>query len=296
MGIIFSTSLHKTTTTTNHHIFILSGQSNMSGRGGVTHHHWDHIIPDDCKPDPSTIHRLTANLTWETAQDPLHADIDTSKTCGVGPGMPFANAIKDYVTGVIDLVPCAIGGTSIGKWGKGGMLYENMVKRAKAAMSSSGGEVKALVWYQGESDTSSKRVAEGYKVSMESLIRNVRSDLGLPVIQVGFGLKWVGSEWVRVRTGSALLLVFSTWYTGFKLRLHIPGPRNALNAVSVAIASGEGKYVEVVREARKAIDLPNVVCVDAKGLELKEDKIHLTTAAQVELGHMLADAYLAHFG
>lgn len=65
--------------------------------------------------------------------------------------------------------------------------------------------------------------------------------------------------------------------------------------MKVAIASG-GKYMEVVREAQKAIDLPNVVCVDAKGLELKEDNLHLTTDAQVELGHMLADAYLAHFG
>lgn len=54
--------------------------------------------------------------------------------------------------------------------------------------------------------------------------------------------------------------------------------------------------MEVVREAQKSIDLPNVVCVDAKGLELKEDNLHLTTAAQVQLGHMLADAYLAHFG
>ncbi|MFS7995691.1 putative sialate O-acetylesterase domain, SGNH hydrolase superfamily [Helianthus anomalus] len=70
----------------------------------------------------------------------------------------------------------------------------------------------------------------------------------------------------------------------------------ALPVIQVAIASGEGKYIEVVREAQKAIDLPNVVCVDAKGLELKEDHLHLTTTAQVQLGHMLADAYLAHFG
>lgn len=39
----------------------------------------------------------------------------------------------------------------------------------------------------------------------------------------------------------------------------------------------------------------NVVCVDAKGLELQEDNLHLTTQAQVILGQMLADAYLTHF-
>ncbi|KAJ0641140.1 putative sialate O-acetylesterase domain, SGNH hydrolase superfamily [Helianthus annuus] len=227
-------------------IFILSGQSNMAGRGGVKNHQWDHIVPDDCKPDPTTIHRLTANLTWETAQEPLHADIDKNKTCGVGPGMSFANAVKDYIAGVIGLVPCAIGGTAIKKWAKGEKLYEDMVRRARSA----GGEIKALLWYQGESDTSSKTSAQSYKSNMENLIRNVRADLGLP----------------------------------------------ALPVIQVAIASGEGKYIEVVREAQKAIDLPNVVCVDAKGLELKEDHLHLTTTAQVQLGHMLADAYLAHFG
>lgn len=41
--------------------------------------------------------------------------------------------------------------------------------------------------------------------------------------------------------------------------------------------------------------IENVVCVDAKGLQLKEDNLHLTTEAQVQLGHMLADAYLNNF-
>ncbi|XP_071691719.1 probable carbohydrate esterase At4g34215 [Rutidosis leptorrhynchoides] len=251
MGISSSVPKNdQSTTTTKKQIFILSGQSNMAGRGGVKNKHWDRIVPDDCKPDPSTIHRLNANLIWETAQEPLHADIDTRKTCGVGPGMSFANGVKDYIVGVIDLVPCAVGGTAIKEWAKGEKLYEDMIRRSKAA-ANSGGEIKAMIWYQGESDTSSKHVAESYKSNMENLIRNVRSDLGLPSLPI----------------------------------------------IQVAIASGtDAKLVEVVREAQKAIDLPNVVCVDAKGLELKEDNLHLTTTAQVQLGHMLADAYLAHFG
>nr|XP_043623561.1 probable carbohydrate esterase At4g34215 [Erigeron canadensis] len=239
-----------TTTTTKKQIFILSGQSNMAGRGGVKNKHWDKVVPDDCKPDPSTIHRLNANLIWETAQEPLHADIDTRKICGIGPGMSFANAIKDYIVGVIDLVPCAVGGTAIKEWAKGQKLYEDMVRRAKAAVKS-GGEIKCLLWYQGESDTDSLHVANCYKLDMENFVHNVRADLGLPDLPI----------------------------------------------IQVAIASGtDAKCIEVVREAQKAIDLPNVVCVDAKGLELKEDNLHLTTEAQVQLGHMLADAYLAHFG
>lgn len=40
------------------------------------------------------------------------------------------------------------------------------------------------------------------------------------------------------------------------------------------------------------ITLPNVKCVDAKGLRLKPDKLHLTTMSQVQLGIRLARAYL----
>ena len=65
-------------------------------------------------------------------------------------------------------------------------------------------------------------------------------------------------------------------------------------ALQVALASGF-EYTEKVREAQKAIDLPNVICVDAKGLALKEDNMHLTTESQVQFGQMLAEAYLSHF-
>ncbi|PSS02683.1 Carbohydrate esterase [Actinidia chinensis var. chinensis] len=228
-------------------IFILSGQSNMAGRGGVKHKHWDTVVPPECRPDPSALLRLNAHLRWEAACEPLHADIDSKKACGVGPGMPFANAVKERV-GVVALVPCAVGGTAIKEWARGKHLYENMVRRAKAA-AASGGEIQAMLWYQGESDTSSQHDADSYKVNMERLIHDVRSDLQCPSLPI----------------------------------------------IQVAIASGDAKYMEAVREAQKSIDLPNVVCVDAIGLQLGPDNLHLTTQAQVQLGHMLADAYLNHF-
>ncbi|KAL3515317.1 hypothetical protein ACH5RR_022219 [Cinchona calisaya] len=239
-------------------IFILSGQSNMAGRGGVIfdhhtkHKHWDGVVPPECTPDPSNIFRLTAHLHWEEAREPLHRDIEARKTCGVGPGMSFANAVKERV-GVIGLVPCAVGGTAIKEWERGAHLYENMIKRAKAAVNHNGGggEIKAMLWYQGESDTSSHHTAECYKDNMEKLIENVRADLNLPSLPI----------------------------------------------IQVAIASGDEKYIEKIREAQlgMGMEIENVACVDAKGLQLQEDNLHLTTQAQVELGQMLADAYLTNF-
>ena len=63
----------------------------------------------------------------------------------------------------------------------------------------------------------------------------------------------------------------------------------------VALASGEGEFVETVRKAQLEINMPNVKCVDAKGLPLKADNIHLTTISEVKVGLKLAHAFLDSF-
>ncbi|BAT93906.1 hypothetical protein LR48_Vigan02g240700 [Vigna angularis] len=233
-------------------VFVLSGQSNMSGRGGIVRgangKYWDGVVPPECGPHPSIL-RLASNLKWEPANEPLHVDIDTAKACGVGPGMAFANALRPRVDEEVGLVPCAVGGTALKEWARGEELYENMVKRAKESVKGHENfEMKALLWFQGESDTENEEEAAVYKVNMETFIHNVRQDLNLPSLPI----------------------------------------------IQVALASGF-KYIEKVREAQKEIDLPNVICVDAKGLQLNDDNIHLSTESQVQLGRMLAEAYLAHF-
>lgn len=230
----------------------------MSGRGGVRNRKWDGEVPQECHPHPS-VFRFSSSSLWEPASPPLHADIDSSKTCGVGPGLPFARSLLPHLcpssSAAIGLVPCAVGGTEIDLWGKGKPLYEDMVRRAKEAVAAGGGggggggEIGAVLWFQGESDTLSAEAAEGYKGKMEKLIEDLRSDLGLP----------------------------------------------SLPFIQVAIASGTEPWIDKVREAQLAIDMPNVVCVDAKGLPLNEDRLHLSTRAQVLLGNMLAEAYINNF-
>ncbi|KAF9603465.1 hypothetical protein IFM89_036268 [Coptis chinensis] len=254
MGMNTSKNIETQTQTFNNNkqIFILSGQSNMAGRGGVTSTHpkkFDGHLPPECQPDPKTL-RFNAKHHWEEAHEPLHVDIDTKKTCGIGPGLVFANSVRaqDPSIDVIGLVPCAVGGTAIKEWERGSHLYENMVKRARDSVKQ-GGEIKCLLWYQGESDTFPKHAAESYRVNLERLIKNVRSDLRFPLLPI----------------------------------------------IQVAIASGDEAYIDKVREVQLGMEVENVVCVDAKGLELKYDHMHLTTEAQVKLGKMLADAYLKNF-
>lgn len=169
------------------HIILLAGQSNMSGRGGVQNNTWDGFIPLQSQPNPSIL-RLTAGLTWVKARDPLHKDIDVNATCGVGPGMSFANRVLevDPRLGPIGLVPCAIGGprgTKISDWGKGGFLYNQLVTRATAARSG-GGSILAVLWFQGESDTVNEVDAKKYKGRLANLFNNLRADLGSPLLPI----------------------------------------------------------------------------------------------------------------
>ncbi|KAB5526650.1 hypothetical protein DKX38_020497 [Salix brachista] len=196
-------------------IFILAGQSNMAGRGGVVHGKWDGNVPPECRPNPSTL-RLSAKLTWEEAQEPLHADIDVGKTCGIGPGMAFVDGLR------------ANGSRSV----------------------KEGVAIRAISWYQGESDTVTKEDADAYKGNMETLITNLHTDLNEPSLPV----------------------------------------------IQVALASGEGRFIEIVRRSQLAINLPNVKCIDANGLALQTDNLHLTTMSQVHLGLKLAGAFIDSFG
>eukprot|EP01018_Ginkgo_biloba_P039944 Gb_40403 [translate_table: standard] len=233
-------------------VFILAGQSNMSGRGGVVGNKWDGNVPPQCQPQPSIL-RFTSQLHWEEAHEPLHQDIDTQSVCGVGPGMAFANEVLKNYNGCgdksIGLVPCAIGGTAISQWEKGSLLYNNMFNRTKAALDQ-GGVLRALVWYQGEQDALSQLTADVYKQKLETFINDIRSDLqhpNLPFLQVA-------------RT----------------------------------VEDSQHNYVDKVREAQLGINIPNVYYVDAKGLPLEDDKLHLTTEAEAQLGVKLGDAYVKH--
>ncbi|KAL7605120.1 hypothetical protein Lser_V15G19011 [Lactuca serriola] len=172
---------------TGKHIIILAGQSNMSGRGGVQNNTWDGVVPLQSKPNPS-IFRLTGNLSWIEARDPLHKDIDVNATCGIGPGMAFANRVleRNRSLGLLGLVPCAIGGprgTKISEWGRGRFLYRQLLRRTTVARSG-GGLIGGILWFQGESDTVSELDARMYGRRLINLFNNLRADLGSPLLPI----------------------------------------------------------------------------------------------------------------
>eukprot|EP00884_Botryococcus_braunii_P019973 jgi/Botrbrau1/665/Bobra.0161s0049.2 len=183
-------------------IFILAGQSNMAGRGGICRHSdgnkvWDGFLPAEARPHEG-VFMLSLDQSWVIAEEPMHKDFD-KKACGVGPGLVFARALlhdQDVgsprscteecnqsvqsagrscweppglcgtkarpFSGPIGLVPCAFGGSSVSQWQPGQPLYSRLENRTVAAMSAPGACLRALLWYQGESDCDTEENASLY--------------------------------------------------------------------------------------------------------------------------------------
>lgn len=161
-------------------IFLLMGQSNMKGRGRM---------PAEPLNDPRIImmHKRTDGFLH--ARHPLHLvgspqDFKGADNAGVGPGLAFAKSISVAQKDArVLLIPCAVGGTSLGKWQPGQRLYEETVRRAKLAlrMGPKGKtRIAGALWLQGESDSGTAERIAKYAASLDRMITSLRTDLGNP--------------------------------------------------------------------------------------------------------------------
>ncbi len=179
-------------------IWILAGQSNMQGVGDLI---------DVEEPHP-LVHNFTMAHRWELATEPLHWLIDSRdpvhlrgrmkgldeegrrkrraqerqrRTKGTGLGLAFAKEMVKQTGVPVGLISAAHGGTSMTQWDPakkdqgGASLYGSMLKQAKRA----GGNVKGVLWYQGESDANSG-AAPLYRERFQGLIKAFRKDFNQP--------------------------------------------------------------------------------------------------------------------
>ena len=154
------------------HLYLLVGQSNMVGRDTRT------LASQVENP---RILALNGPGQWIVAREPMHVG-----GTGVGPGIPFAaEMLKANPDITIGLVPCAVGGTPLRRWVKGGDLYERAIQRAKRAAQT--GILKGVLWHQGESDTEKKENAETYHQRLAQMLSDLRIDLEQPNLPVVVG-------------------------------------------------------------------------------------------------------------
>ena len=190
-------------------LYLLAGQSNMAGRGRVE--------AVDREP-PTGLLSLNADadadVQWQPARDPLHAD--KPSVAGVGPGRSFGLAMaaqmferrSEQLSAQpgrrIGLVPCAVGGSSISTWQPGARFeiepgrwvqpFDDTLRRMRLA--STAGRWRGVLWHQGESD-SNERDAPHHERRLRDLIERLRAAAGdaqLPVL-IGQMGRWPAKPW-----------------------------------------------------------------------------------------------------
>ena len=189
-------------------IWVFSGQSNSQGWG---------LLKAPVEPDPRIMF-FNGENRWVVAEEPLnprfynwtpepveqnillqrgHLDFtgkDVTRTFlqqlrsdrvnlgGVGPGLFFAKHLMKFIERPIGLVYCGVGGSPIKSWdpklqGEPGKPTNYRAMLDRIAMI--GGNIKGLVWYQGESDAMTFGAEDVYEHALLELIDSVRSDTGL---------------------------------------------------------------------------------------------------------------------
>jgi len=186
-------------------VFILAGQSNMSG--------WS----------PTT--GLPANLTQQQSSVIIYADgeINASKakqwlTLGpdfghdigwFGPEVNFGKVMSDSTPGTgvtIALIKYAWGGTDLyNRWrppssgGTTGDLYTNMVSTIIAALAALPAQytptIVGMIWMQGEQDGTNFGMSNAYETNLTNLIADARRQVSIPDLPFVAGMIRVAPAW-----------------------------------------------------------------------------------------------------
>lgn len=223
-------------------LYLLIGQSNMAGRG----------LLDSAPPvSQRRILKFSQRNAWAPGVEPLHTD--KPAIAGTGIGMSFARDMADANPEVtVGLIPCAVGGTPLERWMKGGDLYQQALARAQEAMKS--GTFKGILWHQGEADSGKEDTARSYAARLARMIRDLRADLGagdVPFVAGKLG------EFLEPKT-----------------------------------KEGTPSFWPVVNEqlATLPTTVPLTAVVDSTGLVHKGDTVHFDTPSLREFGHRYASA------
>lgn len=152
------------------HIFLLMGQSNMSGYGELLP--TDSISVENVFIIPTIINDT---FYWKPASHPLHNRLPSDR---FGLGLPFAiEYLKNNQNVQVGLIPVAWGGAGIDQINKGTATFQDAIKKVQFA--SHKGTIKGVLWHQGESDTVTEELANSYENKLHKLINDLRIELGI---------------------------------------------------------------------------------------------------------------------
>ena len=153
-------------------VFLLIGQSNMAGRGTM--------LEEDAQVFDENVCLLDDKGNPVPATNPLNRFSSIRKSLSmqqINPGFSFSRKIAAETGRKILLVVNARGGTSVSEWAVAGEYYSEAVRRTGQALKH--GRLKAILWHQGEADSSSP---ETYLDRLAVIVDSLRKDLDAPQV------------------------------------------------------------------------------------------------------------------
>jgi hypothetical protein len=239
----------------NMSLFVMAGQSNMSGKG---------TLPE-VQHVNYHIYVFGNDYRWRLALEPIDSsigqvdDVSNDLYARYSPALSFATNLHAMEPErIIGLIPCAKGETSIMEWQQNysdQSLYGSCLKRIHAAGLA--GQVDGIIFFQGEADTVDPNVAPhlplavtNYAEMFEKFVMDMRADLGNPRLPVVFAQ--IGSN------------------------------------------KNNEKYVnwKIIQRQQESVILACSAMITSDDLELR-DEIHYTTASYQIIGERFADAFHA---
>jgi hypothetical protein len=238
-------------------LFILAGQSNMSGRAE---------LPQNQALDPQIL-VFGNDYRWRIAVEPLDSPEEQVDVVSAdladdparfGPGLAFARKLRlERPTMAIGLIPCAKGATTIQQWQRNlddSTLYGSCLKRVRAA--SVMGQIAGMLFFQGESDAidpvrlpNQVRSASDYDSKFVTFVQDMRADVLQPSLPVVFAQIGTNRD----------PQTYTNW--------------------------------DVVKQQQTSVKLDCASMIAADDLELR-DLVHYTTASYRVIGERFAHAFL----
>ncbi len=173
-------------------VYLLGGQSNMSGLGEVA------ALPPSLQVAQDDVWLFSS---WQPRWNGL---VPTSEygNAYFGPEVTFGRALGDVTDRPVALIKHSVGGTDLAIYwhpgvteddpdmGAGYSTWLTTVRAGLAALEASGEvpRLAGMIWMQGESDALDLSMAAVYEDNLRNLIARVRQDTGEPALPFALGL------------------------------------------------------------------------------------------------------------
>ncbi len=283
-------------------VWVIAGQSNAAGYGKAP----------ALDPPELGVHMFHACGEWKLATHPLG---DSSGTCyppnreganaSHSPWLAFARGLKSRLGYPIGLIPAALGGSPISSWDRheDGTLFENMLRYIK----DSGGGVKGMVWYQGESDAGEPQLSlypDRFRRFVADLRRTLK-DSAFPVITAQLNrvvcgeisdegnAGWEGMREAQRQLARRLKNVFivATVDLGLSDGIHIDSPGNLVigeRMAAAALGGVHGLDVKYLHPDCVRASLVSPTCIELEFVNV-DDHLHYESFVKSEFPFAVRD-------